>query len=81
MELFLLQIFTESLLCSSRKENIVLAGELMERSQTDATQSQSSFGMGQRVAYDRAVELIVSSAQEYFNSSANLMDVCMDLAR
>lgn len=34
-----------------------------------------------KVPYDRAVELVISAAREYFNSSANLMDPCMELAR
>ena len=34
-----------------------------------------------RVTYARAVELVLSAASEYFNSSANLADSNMDLAR
>lgn len=34
-----------------------------------------------KVAYGEAVKLVLSAAREYFDSSANLTDPCMDLAR
>ncbi|XP_033634879.1 neuroblastoma-amplified sequence-like [Asterias rubens] len=34
-----------------------------------------------RIDYETSVELVLSAAREYFNSSADLMDSCMDLAR
>ena len=34
-----------------------------------------------KVAYPQAVDLVLSAAQEYFNSSAALTDNCMELAR
>lgn len=34
-----------------------------------------------KIPYSRAVELVLCSAKEYFDSSANLNDPCMDLAR
>ncbi|XP_054617752.1 NBAS subunit of NRZ tethering complex isoform X3 [Dunckerocampus dactyliophorus] len=79
------QIFVESLLCSSRLENVRLAGQLMHCSQVsqDVPVSLSlrgkSFAM--KVAYDSSVELVLAAAREYFNSSTTLMDSCMSLAR
>ncbi|XP_041364061.1 neuroblastoma-amplified sequence-like isoform X2 [Gigantopelta aegis] len=74
------EIFVQSLLCSSRVENIRLAGEMMERSASEANPVHGP-ATPTRVEYERAVQLVLSSAQEYFNSSADLMDSCMDLAR
>ena len=75
------------MLCSSRPENIRLAGEMMERSAAEA--SEPDYPAGDRddapllykVAYPKALMLVLSSAQEYFNSSASLTDSCMELAR
>ncbi|KAJ8304032.1 hypothetical protein KUTeg_017615 [Tegillarca granosa] len=76
------EIFTESLLCSERKENIILAGDLIERKGTESEPSAHTPSFHKnKVHYDRSVHLVLSAAQEYFNSSANLMDPCMDLAR
>ncbi|XP_051908566.1 NBAS subunit of NRZ tethering complex isoform X1 [Hippocampus zosterae] len=79
------QIFVESLLCSSRLENVRLAGQLMHCS----TISQEDFvgglsrgkGSAVKVAYDSSVELVLAAAREYFNSSTTLTDPCMGLAR
>jgi len=60
--------------------NNVMAGEMIERSASEASPVHGP-ASPTRVVYDRSVELVMSSAQEYFNSSANLMDSCMDLAR
>ena len=35
----------------------------------------------QRVPYDEAVQLVLMASEEYFDSSANLTDSSMDLAR
>ncbi|XP_076004832.1 NBAS subunit of NRZ tethering complex isoform X2 [Genypterus blacodes] len=79
------QVFVESLLCSSRMENIRLAGQLMHCSKVgqDVPVSLSFRGKGHalRVAYDKSVELVLASAREYFNSSSTLTDPCMNLAR
>ncbi|CAB1339733.1 unnamed protein product, partial [Coregonus sp. 'balchen'] len=82
------QIFVESLLCSSRVENIVLAGQLMHCSAVsqDVVPVSVSFrdrgrgGVSTRVKYHTAVELVLAAAREYFNSSTTLTDPCMDLA-
>uniref|UniRef100_A0A669DGJ2 NBAS subunit of NRZ tethering complex n=1 Tax=Oreochromis niloticus TaxID=8128 RepID=A0A669DGJ2_ORENI len=76
------QVFVESLLCSSRVENIRLAGQLMHCSK-DVPVSLSFRGKGYalKVAYDNSVELVLAAAREYFNSSKLLTDPCMGLAR
>ncbi|XP_063298217.1 NBAS subunit of NRZ tethering complex [Pelobates fuscus] len=78
------EIFAESLLCSSRLENIRLAGHMMHCSadSIDLPVSVSSKGKAQyRVSYEKSVELVLAASREYFNSSATLTDNCMDLAR
>ncbi|XP_036405464.1 neuroblastoma-amplified sequence isoform X2 [Megalops cyprinoides] len=78
------QIFTESLLCSSRQENIRLAGQMMHCSAVsqDIPVSLAFRGKGHsRVSYEKSVELVLAAAREYFNSSTTLTDNCMTLAR
>uniref|UniRef100_A0A1A7XPK9 Neuroblastoma amplified sequence n=1 Tax=Iconisemion striatum TaxID=60296 RepID=A0A1A7XPK9_9TELE len=79
------QVFVESLLCSSRVENIRLAGQLMHCSKDgqDVPVSLSFRGKGYalKVAYDNSVELVLAASREYFNSSTALTDPCMNLAR
>uniref|UniRef100_A0A8C6MLY0 NBAS subunit of NRZ tethering complex n=1 Tax=Nothobranchius furzeri TaxID=105023 RepID=A0A8C6MLY0_NOTFU len=76
------QVFVESLLCSSRVENIRLAGQLMHCSK-DVPVSLSFRGKGYalKVAYDNSVDLVLAASREYFNSSMALTDPCMNLAR
>ena len=81
------EIFVESLMCSGRNDYIRLAGTMLERSGAESkipgghkghkAQTQSM----DKVPYSRAVDLTLSAAREYFDSSANLSDPCMDLAR
>ncbi|XP_028997310.1 NBAS subunit of NRZ tethering complex isoform X2 [Betta splendens] len=79
------QVFVESLLCSSRVENVRLAGQLMHCSKVsqDVPVSLSFRGKGYalKVAYNNSVELVLAAAREYFNSSTTLTDPCMGLAR
>uniref|UniRef100_A0A671WAL4 NBAS subunit of NRZ tethering complex n=1 Tax=Sparus aurata TaxID=8175 RepID=A0A671WAL4_SPAAU len=79
------QVFVESLLCSSRVENVRLAGQLMHCSKVnqDVPVSLSFRGKGYalKVSYDNSVELVLAAAREYFNSSTTLTDPCMSLAR
>ncbi|XP_028253229.1 NBAS subunit of NRZ tethering complex [Parambassis ranga] len=79
------QVFVESLLCSSRVENLRLTGQLMHCSKVsqDVPVSLSFRGKGYalKVAYDNSVELVLAAAREYFNSSTALTDPCMSLAR
>ncbi|XP_067429204.1 NBAS subunit of NRZ tethering complex [Thunnus thynnus] len=79
------QVFVESLLCSSRVENVRLAGQLMHCSMVsqDVPVSLSFRGKGYalKVAYNNSVELALAAAREYFNSSTTLTDPCMGLAR
>uniref|UniRef100_A0A8C7Z0K7 NBAS subunit of NRZ tethering complex n=1 Tax=Oryzias sinensis TaxID=183150 RepID=A0A8C7Z0K7_9TELE len=76
------QVFVESLLCSSRVENIRLAGQYMHCSK-DVPVSLTFRGKASahRVAYDNSVDLVLAAAREYFNSSTSLTDPCMNLAR
>ncbi|MGH0150881.1 UNVERIFIED_CONTAM: hypothetical protein FKN15_036299, partial [Acipenser sinensis] len=82
--LAVLVIFTESLLCSSRLENIRLAGQMMHCSAVavDPPVTMAFRGKVQpKVSCERSIELVLAAAREYFNSSTNLMDNCMDLVR
>uniref|UniRef100_A0A8K9X1G2 NBAS subunit of NRZ tethering complex n=1 Tax=Oncorhynchus mykiss TaxID=8022 RepID=A0A8K9X1G2_ONCMY len=83
------QIFVESLLCSGRPENVVLAGQLIHCSAVshDVVPVSVSFrdrgrgGLSAKVNYHTAVELVLAAAREYFNSSTTLTDPCIELAR
>ncbi|XP_033293310.1 NBAS subunit of NRZ tethering complex isoform X2 [Orcinus orca] len=78
------EIFTESLLCSSRLENIHLAGQMMHCSacSTNPPTSVAHKGKTQyRVSYEKSIDLVLAASREYFNSSTSLTDSCMDLAR
>ncbi|XP_075454502.1 NBAS subunit of NRZ tethering complex isoform X2 [Ascaphus truei] len=78
------EIFAESLLCSSRLENIHLAGQMMHCSfpSIDLPVGITSKGKAQyKVGYEKSVQLVLAASREYFNSSTTLTDACMDLAR
>nr|XP_020023869.1 neuroblastoma-amplified sequence [Castor canadensis] len=78
------EIFTESLLCSSRLENIQLAGQMMHCSASSINPPASAANKGKqqyRVSYKKSIDLVLAASREYFNSSTNLTDSCMDLAR
>ncbi|XP_052042051.1 NBAS subunit of NRZ tethering complex isoform X3 [Apodemus sylvaticus] len=78
------EIFTESLLCSSRLENIHLAGQMMQCSACSDNLPAGAVQKGKpqyRVSYERSIDLVLAASREYFNSSTNLTDSCMDLAR
>ncbi|XP_050999438.1 NBAS subunit of NRZ tethering complex [Acomys russatus] len=78
------EIFTENLLCSSRLENIHLAGQMMHCSACSPGVPASGALKGKpqyRVKYERSIDLVLAASREYFNSSTNLTDSCMDLAR
>jgi len=81
------QIFVESLLCSSDMKNILLAGEMMERNAVEGQEPDynipnSDIGLvTEKVQYKIAIQLVLQAAREYFDSSTNLTDVSMDLAR
>ncbi|ELT90143.1 hypothetical protein CAPTEDRAFT_162693 [Capitella teleta] len=68
------EIFVESLLCSGSHKDISLAGKMLTSKSLDDFYSS-------KVSYERSVELILSSAREYFDSAASLTDASMDLAR
>ncbi|KAM9053224.1 NBAS subunit of NRZ tethering complex isoform 2-T2 [Megaptera novaeangliae] len=78
------EIFTESLLCSSRLENIHLAGQMMHCSACSINPPTSVTHKGKtqyRVSYEKSIDLVLAASREYFNSSTSLTDSCMDLAR
>ncbi|XP_014586788.2 NBAS subunit of NRZ tethering complex [Equus caballus] len=78
------EIFTESLLCSSRLENIHLAGQMMHCSACSMNPPASVAHKGRtqyRVSYQKSIDLVLAASREYFNSSASLTDSCMGLAR
>uniref|UniRef100_A0A4W3IP51 NBAS subunit of NRZ tethering complex n=1 Tax=Callorhinchus milii TaxID=7868 RepID=A0A4W3IP51_CALMI len=78
------EIFTESLLCSSRLENIRLAGQMMHCNAVFVDQPVSVASRGKvhsKVSYKKSIELVLTAAREYFDSSTTLTDNCMDLAR
>uniref|UniRef100_A0A2K5CEZ1 NBAS subunit of NRZ tethering complex n=1 Tax=Aotus nancymaae TaxID=37293 RepID=A0A2K5CEZ1_AOTNA len=78
------EIFTESLLCSSSLENIHLAGQMMHCSACSANPPAGIAHKGKphyRVSYEKSIDLVLAASREYFNSSTNLTDSCMDLAR
>ncbi|XP_019512177.1 PREDICTED: neuroblastoma-amplified sequence [Hipposideros armiger] len=78
------EIFTESLLCSSRLENIHLAGQMMQCSACPVNPPAIAAHKGKpqyRVSYEKSIDLVLAASREYFNSSTSLMDSCMDLAR
>ena len=74
--LLLFQIFTESLLCSGRSVNIKLAKDFLE-----SKQEHHDVPITNKVQFPQAVQLVLSAAREYFDSSGNLTDPCMDLAK
>ncbi|XP_069462044.1 NBAS subunit of NRZ tethering complex isoform X2 [Ambystoma mexicanum] len=78
------EIFTESLLCSSRLENIHMAGHLMHCSHISVDPPiiiVSKVKAQYRVSYKKSIDLVLAAGREYFNSSTTLTDSCMDLAR
>jgi hypothetical protein len=79
------QIFTESLLCASNHSSIKLAGEIIECSGVEAHLGTGSglpsVLLQPKVEYNRALQLVLNAAREYFNSSTSLVDPCMNLAR
>ncbi|XP_067884632.1 NBAS subunit of NRZ tethering complex [Heterodontus francisci] len=78
------EIFTESLLCSSRLENIRLAGQMMHCNSISVDPPISAASRSKiqsKVNYEKSIKLVLAAAREYFDSSATLTDNCMDLAR
>ncbi|XP_053443844.1 NBAS subunit of NRZ tethering complex isoform X2 [Nycticebus coucang] len=78
------EIFTESLLCSSRLDNIQLAGQMMHCSACSLSPAAGVARKGKpqyRVSYQKSIDLVLAASREYFNSSTSLTDSCMDLAR
>ena len=47
----------------------------------EVTARPSALPSDTKVGYDKSVDLVLTAAREYFNSSADLKDSCMELAR
>lgn len=79
------EIFLQSLLCSGQNETIALAGKMMQCSQKQRKERESipfsNFIYWYKLPYARSVNLVLLAAQEHFNSSANVSDPCMALAK
>eukprot|EP00057_Strongylocentrotus_purpuratus_P023613 XP_011678087.1 PREDICTED: neuroblastoma-amplified sequence [Strongylocentrotus purpuratus] len=76
------EIFTESLLGSGSIANIRLAGEKLTKTRPEGSVlARSSVKAASLIPYERSIDLVLSAAREYFNSSADLMDTTMELAR
>ncbi|XP_041464544.1 neuroblastoma-amplified sequence-like [Lytechinus variegatus] len=76
------EIFTESLLGSGSIANIRLAGEKLTKTRPEgSTLARPSVKASSLIPYERSIDLVLSAAREYFNSSANLLDTTMELAR
>ena len=84
----ILQIFTESLLCSGREANIHLASQVLTLTPS-LSHSTKQLGEEQRFSQgftyclpcEPSIQLVLNAAQEYFNSASGFMDKDMDLAR
>ena len=84
----ILQIFTESLLCSGREANIHLASQVLTLTPSPSHSTKQlgeeqrlSQGFTYRLPYESSIQLVLKSSQEYFNSTSGFMDTDMDLAR
>ncbi|KAM7430043.1 hypothetical protein ABFA07_019200 [Porites harrisoni] len=76
------EIYTETLLHSGRRECILLAGKMIcKTAMEDDYPTPDSPVAGPRIKCAEATELVLGAAKEYFNSSADLSDKAMDLAR
>ncbi|XP_030054710.1 NBAS subunit of NRZ tethering complex [Microcaecilia unicolor] len=78
------EIFTESLLCSGRLENIHLAGQMMQCSSLPIDPQGNTALKGKahyKISYEKSIELVLTAGRVYFNSSNSLTDPCMDMAR
>ena len=55
---------------------------MVERSENESHKpTPVTYNMQTRVPYEKSIKLVIMAAQEYFNSSANLTDSCIGLAR
>ncbi|XP_031558111.1 neuroblastoma-amplified sequence-like isoform X2 [Actinia tenebrosa] len=76
------EIYTKTLLHSGITENILLAGQMLHKSgiaeHHRPPQDQLS---GPRIPYRQSVELVLEASREYYNSSNDLSDSAMELAR
>ena len=76
------QVYAETLLHSGRGECIALANKTLCKTSQEGTLPQPKDPLaGTRIGYEKSVELVLEAAREYFNSSNDLSDNVMDLAR
>lgn len=76
------QIYTETLLHSGKRECIQLAGQMICKTAMEEDYPvPTNPVLGPRIKCTRGTELVLDAAKEYFNSSADLSDKVMDLAR
>ena len=76
------QIYTETLLHSGRRECILLAGRMICKTvMEDDYPLPTNPVSGPRIKCFKGTEFVLEAAKEYFNSSADLSDKVMDLAR
>ena len=76
------QIYTETLLHSGRRECILLAGQMICKTAMEEDYSvPANHVLGPRIKCSRGTEIVLDAAKEYFNSSADLSDKIMVLAR
>ncbi|XP_022807104.1 neuroblastoma-amplified sequence-like isoform X1 [Stylophora pistillata] len=76
------EIYTETLLHSGRQECIQLAGQMIcKTAMEDDYPEPTNPVTGPRIKCSRGIELVLEASKEYFNSSADLTDKAMDLAR
>ncbi|XP_071447202.1 NBAS subunit of NRZ tethering complex-like [Hetaerina americana] len=68
-----IEIYVSALLSSGLGPNINNASEYL--------QCSKDMGCSKRVSYDRSVQLILKSAREYFDSSSDVFDPLMNLAK
>jgi len=84
------EILVGSLLSSSKKENITSASLMLQLDPNHHQQQRSVPQSGESgprkplemafIPFERSKQLILETAEEYFNSSENLSDPCLELA-
>ena len=81
---FLLQIFTESLVCSGTIDNISLATEaltVMSGSSRVSASPPPSLSFSHILPYQLSLDVAVKAVQEYFNSATGPRDPEIELTR
>lgn len=75
-------MYATSLLHSGIKDNILLAGKMLCKAKYEENQPPLHDQLsGPRTKYNTSIELVLEASREYFNSSNDLSDSAMELAR